>query len=66
MRHLRLGCAIAALIAPVAVNAQDTASSIRGQVTNDAGEGISNATVIITHTPSGTRTTQTTDGSGNF
>ena len=66
MRHLRLGCAIAALIAPVAVHAQDTASSIRGQVTNDAGEGIASATVVITHTPSGTRITQTTDGSGSF
>ena len=66
MRHLRLGCAIAALVAPMAVHAQDTASSIRGQVTNDAGEGIASATVVITHTPSGTRTTQTTDGSGGF
>ena len=45
MRHLRLGCAIAALIAPVAIHAQETSSSIRGQVTNDAGAGIANATV---------------------
>jgi hypothetical protein len=66
MRHLRLGCAIAALIAPVALHAQETTSSIRGQVTNDAGAGIANATVVITHTPSGTRSTQTTDGDGNF
>lgn len=66
MRHLRLGCAIAALIAPMAVHAQDTASSIRGQVTDDASVGIASATVIITHLPSGTRTTQTTDVSGNF
>jgi hypothetical protein len=66
MRHLRIGCAIAALIVPAAVHAQDTASSIRGQVTTDAGTGIANATVVITHTPSGTRSTVTTDGSGNF
>jgi len=66
MRHLRLGCAIAALIAPVAIHAQDTASSIRGQVTNDGGTGIANAEVVITHKPSGTRTTQTTDSAGNF
>ncbi len=67
MRHLRLGCAIAALIAPAAaLHAQETTSSIRGQVTNDAGAGIANATVVITHTPSGTRSTQTTDSDGNF
>jgi hypothetical protein len=66
MRHLRLGCAIAALVAPIALHAQDTASSIRGQVTNDAGTGIASAIVVITHTPSGTRTTQTTDAEGNF
>ena len=66
MRHLRLGCAIAALVVPMALHAQDTASSIRGQVTTDAGEGIVNATVTIIHAPSGTRTTQTTDGSGSF
>lgn len=67
MRHLRLGCAIAALIAPVAaLHAQDTSSSIRGQVTNDAGAGVANATVVITHMPSGTRSTQTTDSDGNF
>ncbi|OYU14368.1 MAG: TonB-dependent receptor [Alphaproteobacteria bacterium PA4] len=67
MRHLRLGCAIAALVAPVAaVHAQDTTSAIRGQVTNDTGVGIASATVVITHIPSGTRTTQTTDGEGNF
>ena len=66
MRHLRLGCAIAALIAPVALHAQETSSSIRGQVTNDAGAGVASATVVITHTPSGTRSTQTTDADGNF
>ena len=66
MRHLLFGCAIAALIAPVAVHAQDTTSSIRGQVTNDAGTGIANAAVVITHAPSGTRTTQTSDAEGNF
>ncbi|KAB7648413.1 TonB-dependent receptor [Polymorphobacter fuscus] len=66
MRHLRFGCAIAALIVPAALHAQDTASAIRGQVTSETNEGIANATVVITHTPSGTRTTQTTDSAGNF
>ncbi|PZN95524.1 MAG: TonB-dependent receptor [Alphaproteobacteria bacterium] len=66
MRHLRIGCAIAALVAPVAIHAQETASAIRGQVNTSAGAPVANATVVITHTPSGTRTTQTTDASGGF
>ena len=67
MRNLRIGCAIAALIAPVAaLHAQDTAASIRGQVTTDAGVAVPNAAVVITHKPSGTRFTQTTDAGGNF
>lgn len=51
MRYLRIGCAIAALIAPVAVQAQDTTSSIRGQVADSAGVGVPSATVVIVHTP---------------
>ncbi len=71
MRHLRLGCAIAALVAPVAiptaaVHAQETSSAIRGQVNTSAGAPVANATVVVTHTPSGTRTTQTTDANGVF
>jgi hypothetical protein len=66
MRHLRLGCALAALLAPVAIHAQETSASIRGQVVTDAGVGVANANVTIIHTPSGTRTSQTTDASGNF
>lgn len=67
MRNFRIGCAIAALIAPAAaLHAQETSASIRGQVTTDAGAGVGNATVVILHTPSGTRITQTTDANGNF
>ncbi|GGI78950.1 Oar protein [Polymorphobacter multimanifer] len=66
MRYLRIGCALAALAAPMALHAQDTASSIRGQVASGAGVGIPNATVLMIHTPSGTRSTVTTDASGNF
>ena len=66
MRHLRIGCAIAALVAPVAIHAQETSSAIRGQVNNSAGAPVANATVVVTHTPSGTRTTQTTDANGVF
>ncbi len=66
MRYLRLGCAIAALVAPVAVIAQDTTASIRGRVVNDTDAPVANATVVITHKPSGSRTTQTTDADGGF
>ena len=66
MRHLRLGCAIAALIAPVAVQAQSTTASLRGTVVSDAGTPVSGATVTIVHKPSGTRVTQTTAADGGF
>ncbi len=66
MRTLRLGCAIAALIVPAVLQAQETTATLRGAVTTEAGAPISNATVTIIHTPSGTRTTQTTDASGSF
>ena len=66
MRYLRLGCALAALIAPVAVHAQSTTASLRGTVVNDAGQPVDGATVTIVHKPSGTRVTQTTSADGSF
>ena len=54
----------AAIIAPA--EAQVTTSSIRGDVTNEAGAAVSDATVTITHTPSGTVSTATTNSSGVF
>ena len=66
MRHLRLGCALAALIAPMAVQAQETTATLFGQVQTDAGAPVPGATVVIVHTPSGTRTTQVTDSGGKF
>jgi hypothetical protein len=66
MRSLRLGCAIGALIAASAVYAQETTGTIRGTVTDNAGAAVPNATVTITHLPSGTRSTSTTGADGNF
>ena len=66
MRYLRLGCAVTALLASAVLHAQETSASLRGQVTNEAGAAVTNATVIVTHTPSGSRTTQTTDAAGSF
>ena len=66
MRHLRAGCAVAALLAPVAIHAQETTASLRGQVTSEAGAPVAGATVVVKHAPSGTRSTQTTDSNGSF
>jgi len=46
--------------------AQETTSSVRGTVTDDAGNPVPGATVTVTHTPSGTESTQTTDAEGGF
>lgn len=46
--------------------AQETTSSVRGTVTDDAGNPVVGATVTVTHVPSGTVSTQTTDGDGGF
>ena len=67
MRHLRLGCAIAALVVPMAaVQAQETTASLRGAVNSETGAPVAGATVVIVHTPSGSRTTLTTDAAGSF
>ncbi len=60
------GAALAALIAPVAAYAQETTASVSGQVVSDAGQPVGNAKVSVVHTPSGTRSTATTDSQGNF
>ncbi|MDG1824681.1 MAG: carboxypeptidase regulatory-like domain-containing protein [Henriciella sp.] len=54
----------AAIVAPA--EAQVTTSSIRGEVTTEAGAPVSGATAVITHTPSGTVSTATTTDSGLF
>lgn len=46
--------------------AQETTSSIRGNVAAESGTIYPNATVTITHTPSGTVSTTTTNASGVF
>jgi hypothetical protein len=46
--------------------AQETTSSVRGEVVDQSGAPIAGATVTVTHVPSGTTSTQTTDASGSF
>jgi hypothetical protein len=66
MRHaFYAGAAIAALIAPVAIHAQETTSSIRGTVTS-GGAPVAGAEVVILHTPTGSRSTTTTTSDGGF
>lgn len=63
----------AAFFVPVAAGAilatpalaQETTSSIRGQVVTN-GSPVANAQVVVTHVPSGTSIRTTTDASGNF
>lgn len=49
-----------------AAMAQSTTSSMRGSVATEAGTIFSGATVTITHVPSGTVSTATTNASGSF
>ena len=69
IRNLARGCALsvlaAALVAPVAVYAQETTSSIRGAVTGPNGP-IAGATATIVHVPSGTRATARSNADGLF
>ncbi|HEX8655320.1 MAG TPA: TonB-dependent receptor [Allosphingosinicella sp.] len=57
--------AAVAIVAPTAAYAQETTSSIRGEVTS-AGAPVAGAEVTITHVPSGTTSTSTTDEGGTF
>lgn len=67
MRHnLFLGVAAAALIVPAAASAQETTSIIRGTVTDEAGAPVAGASVTVTHTPSGSVSTATTNADGSF
>jgi outer membrane receptor for ferrienterochelin and colicin len=56
--------AAAAIVAPA--QAQVTTSAIRGTVATDAGGPVVGAAVTVTHVPSGTVSTTTTNASGTF
>ncbi len=64
---LRIGASASVLaLAATSAYAQEVTGTIRGDVQDDAGNPLAGATVIVTHVPSGTRSVQTTDGSGTF
>lgn len=67
MRHqLFLGVAAAALVIPAAASAQETTSIIQGAVTDENGAAVAGAKVTITHVPSGSVSTATTNTDGQF
>ncbi|MFC3649594.1 TonB-dependent receptor [Planctobacterium marinum] len=65
LSKVALAVALAGGLSSVAV-AQETSSSIRGNVVGPAGNAAEGATVTITHIPSGTVRTATVNGAGQF
>lgn len=64
---LRLGASASILaLAATSAYAQEVTGTIRGDVQDENGQPLAGATVTVTHVPSGTRSTQTTDTSGSF
>ena len=63
--NLYLGVAVAALVLPAAVSAQETTSAIRGTVTSN-GAPVPDATVQVVDVASGTRSSATTGPDGAF
>lgn len=67
MKIKSLAIAVALAIgASNAVIAQETSSTIRGNIVSPAGQEVSNARVEIVHVPSGTRSVATSNSSGAF
>jgi len=58
--------ALVILAAPVASNAQDTTSSIRGKILDQSGAPLSGATVVVQDTRSGVERTYATNDGGVF
>ncbi|WP_417450683.1 TonB-dependent receptor [Kordiimonas sp.] len=58
--------ALAAMAVSVPVIAQEITSSIRGSVVDANGSPLSGVAVVVTHVPSGSRSTYTTNSSGAF
>lgn len=71
MIRLLSGCALTALtavalVAPVAVHAQQITTQIGGRVANESGAPVAGATVVVTDTRTNQAQTITTDDSGAF
>src|SRR5687768_725050 len=66
MRLFTALCASAALAMPVAAYAQQITANVAGQVTDESGTPIGNATVTVTDTRTGAERTLTTGNDGLF
>jgi outer membrane receptor for ferrienterochelin and colicin len=68
IRKLAYGASVAAIVmsGATAVVAQETTGGIRGSVWDAQGAPVANATVVVTHAPSGTRATVVTDADGSY
>lgn len=68
-RHWATGasvCVLAAVMGATSAYAQQTTAAIGGSTTTVDGKPIANATIVVVHTPSGTRSTLVTDAAGAF
>ena len=69
---MRIQKAFAAAAAALALGmssmawAQETTGAVHGLVTGDGGKPLAGATVVVTHVPSGTSVTTTTNGDGAY
>lgn len=68
MKQLAFGAsaAVLAMAAASAAYAQETTGGVRGQVTDETGAPVANATVTIRHQPTGTTSTAVTSADGLY
>jgi hypothetical protein len=68
LKKFAYGASVAVLMmtAATAVHAQETTGAIRGTILNDNGAPVANATVTVTHVPSGTRSVAVTGANGQY
>lgn len=64
--HLLIGAAVAAFVIPAAASAQQITSGIVGTVTDESGNPLAGAEVVVTDTRTGASRTVTTSGDGGF
>ena len=68
MKRLAGGVALSVLMGAMgtAAYAQETTSAVGGEIVDQTGASVRGASVVIVHTPSGTRSQTATDANGTF